>query len=237
MKLVSHGKTSVGMKRTGNEDSFYHDDTIGLYIVADGMGGHNAGEVASNIAVKSIREHILKQEVLNESSLSDAIYIANGNIFKQAKRNTQYSGMGTTVTSMLIKNAGATLCHVGDSRAYLLSEGKLVQLTEDHTYVNEQYRNGFISYEQMGTHTMRNVLTRSLGFSEYVKVDSQKIVIHPGNRFILCSDGLTHMVKDDIISELVSMPDIYHAASTLIDVANANGGDDNITVIIIDVIE
>ena len=237
MKLVSHGKTSVGMKRTGNEDSFYHDDTIGLYIVADGMGGHNAGEVASNIAVKSIKEHILKQEVLNESSLSDAIYIANGNIFKQAKRNTQYSGMGTTVTSMLIKNADATLCHVGDSRAYLLSEGKLVQLTEDHTYVNEQYRNGFISYEQMGTHTMRNVLTRSLGFSEYVKVDSQKIVIHPGNRFILCSDGLTHMVKDDIISELVSMPDIYHAASTLIDVANANGGDDNITVIIIDVIE
>lgn len=237
MKLASHGKTSVGMKRTGNEDSFYHDDTIGLYIVADGMGGHNAGEVASNIAVKSIKEHIIKQEVLNESSLSDAIYIANGNIFKQAKRNTQYSGMGTTVTSMLIKNASATLCHVGDSRAYLLSEGKLVQLTEDHTYVNEQFRNGFISYEQMGTHTMRNVLTRSIGFSEYVKVDSQKIVIHPGNRFILCSDGLTHMVKDDIISELVSMPDIYHAASTLIDVANANGGDDNITVIIIDVIE
>ncbi len=237
MKLVSFGKTNVGMKRSHNEDAFYRNDTIGLYIVADGMGGHKAGEIASNMAVDSIKNYILNQKRIAENSLFDAIYVANNLIFKSASTNVQYNGMGTTIVSMMFNNNDVMLCHVGDSRAYMLAGGKLLRLTEDHTYVNEQYRTGLITQKQMETHSMRNVLTRSLGFSEQVKVESQKLSTHPGDRYILCSDGLSHMVADDVIAELGGIPDAVHAVSTMIDVANTNGGDDNITAIIIDVME
>ncbi len=237
MKLVSFGKTSVGMKRAHNEDAFYRNDSIGLYIVADGMGGHRAGEIASNMAVDSIKNYMLNQGKMSENSLVDAIYVANDLIFKSAAANPQYSGMGTTIVSIVLNGNGAILCHVGDSRAYMLNSGNLVRLTEDHTYVNEQFKTGLITEKQMETHSMRNVLTRSLGFSEQVKVESQKLNIHEGDRYLLCSDGLSHLVADDVIAEIGGIPDAVHSVSTLIDVANTNGGDDNITVIIIDVIE
>ncbi len=236
MKTVSFGKSSVGMKRTHNEDAFYRDDGMGLYIVADGMGGHRAGEIASSMAVDSIKNYLLGQKSMNDQSLVDAVYVANNLIFRSAATNTRYTGMGTTVVSILIADSLVSLCHVGDSRAYLLREGKLMQLTEDHTYVNEQFRNGLITQHQMETHSMKNVLTRSLGFSEKLDIESQKLDIHASDRYILCSDGLTHMVGDDVIAELASMPDAVHAVSTLIDVANTNGGDDNITVLVIDAI-
>ncbi|MCL4468911.1 MAG: Stp1/IreP family PP2C-type Ser/Thr phosphatase [Deltaproteobacteria bacterium] len=237
MKLVSFGKTHVGMKRSHNEDAFYRNDEIGLYIVADGMGGHKAGEIASNMAVDSIKNYILNQKKVAEQSLVDAIYIANNLIFKSAAANAHYSGMGTTIVSMAFNSTGAMLCHVGDSRAYILTRGKLERLTEDHTYVNEQFKTGLITEKQMETHSMRNVLTRSLGFSEQIKIASQKLNIHAGDRYLLCSDGLSHMVADNVIAELGSIPDAVHAVSTLIEVANTNGGDDNITAIIIDVTE
>ena len=237
MKLSSFGKTHVGMKRSHNEDAFYRNDEIGLYIVADGMGGHKAGEIASNMAVDSIKNYILNQKKVAEQSLVDAIYIANNLIFKSAAANAHYSGMGTTIVSMAFNSTGAMLCHVGDSRAYILTRGKLERLTEDHTYVNEQFKTGLITEKQMETHSMRNVLTRSLGFSEQIKVASQKLNIHAGDRYLLCSDGLSHMVADNVIAEIGSIPDAVHAVSTLIEVANTNGGDDNITVIIIDVAE
>lgn len=237
MKLVSFGKSSIGMKRTHNEDALYRNDSLGLYIVADGMGGHKAGEIASTMAIDGIKNYLLNQKNMNGKSLVDAIYVANNLIFKSATANTQYSGMGTTVVSMLVTGAGISLCHVGDSRAYLLRDGKLIRLTEDHTYVNEQFKSGLLTEKQMETHSMKNVLTRSLGFSEQLKVESQKLDLHKSDRYILCSDGLTHMVPDDVISELASMPDAVHAVSTLIDVANTNGGDDNITVLVLDVTE
>ncbi len=237
MKLASFGKTNVGMKRSHNEDAFYRNDTIGLYLVADGMGVHKAGEIASNMAVDSIKNYVLNHAGNPELALVDAIYVSNSLIFKSASANTQYNGMGTTIVSMFIYNGTASLCHVGDSRAYMLSEGKLVKLTEDHTYVNEQFKTGLITQQQMETHAMRNVLTRSLGFSEQVRVESQKLNVHAGDRYLLCSDGLSHMVPDDVIAELGSIPDAVHAVSTLIDVANTNGGDDNITVVIIDIME
>ncbi len=237
MKLASFGKTHVGMKRSHNEDAFYRNDEIGLYIVADGMGGHKAGEIASNMAVDSIKNYILNQKKVAEQSLVDAIYIANNLIFKSAAANAHYSGMGTTIVSMAFNSTGAMLCHVGDSRAYILTRGKLERLTEDHTYVNEQFKTGLITEKQMETHSMRNVLTRSLGFSEQIKIASQKLNIHAGDRYLLCSDGLSHMVADNVIAELGSIPDAVHAVSTLIEVANTNGGDDNITAIIIDVTE
>jgi PPM family protein phosphatase len=237
MKLSSFGKSSVGMKRSHNEDAFFRHDESGIYIVADGMGGHKAGEVASTMAVDTIRNYLLSQKKINDQSLMDAIYVANNLIFKSAAANQQQTGMGTTVVSMLITGAGISLCHVGDSRAYMLRDGKLIKLTEDHTYVNEQFKNGLLTQEQMETHSMKNVLTRSLGFSEQLKVESQKLDLHKQDRYILCTDGLTHMVSDDVIAELAGMPDAVHAVSTLIEVANANGGDDNITVLIIDVME
>lgn len=237
MKLASFGKSSIGMKRTHNEDAFSRSDDSGLYIVADGMGGHRAGEIASNLAVDTIKNYLLNQKKINDQSLMDAIYVANNLIFKSAAANQQYTGMGTTVVSILITGTVISLCHVGDSRAYMLRDGKLIKLTEDHTYVNEQFKNGLLTQKQMETHSMKNVLTRSLGFSEQLKVESQKLDLHKQDRYILCSDGLTHMVSDDVITELASMPDAVHAASTLIDVANANGGDDNITVLIVDVVE
>ncbi len=236
MKLVSFGKSNVGMKRTHNEDAFYRNDNTGLYIVADGMGGHRAGEIASNMAVDSIKNYALNQKKVDEHSLVDSIYIANNIIFKSAVANPQYTGMGTTVVSMQAVGTTVFLCHVGDSRAYLLKGAELEKLTEDHTYVNEQFRTGLITEEQMETHSMRNVLTRSLGFSEQLKVESQRLDLHKGDRFILCTDGLTHMVKDEVIAELAGIPDLVHAVSTLIEVANTNGGDDNITVLIIDVL-
>lgn len=236
MKFISFGKTHIGMKRSHNEDAFYRNDNIGLYIVADGMGGHKAGEIASNMAVDSIKNYILNQKNLVDQSLVDAIYAANNLIFRSASLNTNYSGMGTTIVSMWFnKNGEAVICHVGDSRAYLLASGKISRLTEDHTYVNEQFKTGLITEKQMKQHLMRNVLTRSLGFSENINVESNKLSIHIGDRYLLCSDGLSHMVPDDVIAELGSIPDVVHAVSTLIDVANANGGDDNITVLIIDV--
>ncbi|MGB9736132.1 MAG: Stp1/IreP family PP2C-type Ser/Thr phosphatase [bacterium] len=238
MKFVSFGKTDIGMKRSHNEDAFYRNDNIGLYIVADGMGGHKAGEIASNMAVDSIKNYIMNQKNLVEQSLIDAIHVANNLIFKSALSNPKYSGMGTTIVSMWFSNKNtAILCHVGDSRAYLLTGGKIIRLTEDHTYVNEQFKTGLITEKQMEKHLMRNVLTRSLGFSEHINVESNKLSIHIGERYLLCSDGLSHMVSDDVIAELGSIPDAVHAVSTLIDVANANGGDDNITVLIIDVKE
>ncbi len=237
MKTVSFGKTNVGMKRTHNEDAFYRNDERGLYIVADGMGGHRAGEVASKMAVDSIESHLQGQKHMDDRSLVDAIYVANNNIFKSAAANSRYTGMGTTVVSVLMTDALVSLCHVGDSRAYLLREGRLIQLTEDHTYVNEQFKNGLITEQQMETHAMKNVLTRSLGFSEKLEIASQKLDLHPLDRYILCSDGLTHMVRDEVIAEIASIPDAVHAVSTLIDVANTNGGDDNITVLVIDAVE
>ena len=237
MNLASFGKTHVGMKRSHNEDAFYRNDDIGLYIVADGMGGHKAGEIASNMAVDSIKNFILNQKKVAEQALVDAIYVANNLIFKSAAANAQYNGMGTTIVSMAFNSNGAMLCHVGDSRAYVLTRGRLERLTEDHTYVNEQFKTGLITEKQMETHSMRNVLTRSLGFSEQIKVASQKLNIHAGDRYLLCSDGLSHMVGDNVIAEIGSIPDAVHAVSTLIEVANTNGGDDNITVIIIDVTE
>lgn len=237
MKLTSFGRSSIGMKRSHNEDAFYRNDSIGLYTVADGMGGHKAGEVASNMAVDIIKNHLLNQKEIDEHSLTDAVYIANDHIFKSAGANTLYAGMGTTIVSMLVVSTGAVLCHIGDSRAYLLKNGKLIKLTEDHTYVNEQFKIGLITQKQMETHSMRNVLTRSLGFSENLKIESQKLDLKAGDRYILCTDGLTHMVSDDVITALAGVPDAVYAVSTLIDVANANGGDDNITVLIVDVIE
>lgn len=236
MKFSSFGKTNIGMKRTHNEDAFYRNDNIGLYIVADGMGGHKAGEIASTMAVDSIKNYMLNQKKLIEHSLVDAIYVANNIIFKSASANPHYTGMGTTIVAMWFSNDVAILCHVGDSRAYQLKNGNITRLTEDHTYVNEQFKNGLITATQMEKHSMRNVLTRSLGFSEQIKVESQKLNVHPGERYLLCSDGLSHMVPDNIIGEIGNIPDAVHAVSTLIEVANANGGDDNITVVIIDVL-
>lgn len=237
MKFLSFGKSSIGMKRTHNEDAFYRNDGYGLYIVADGMGGHKAGEVASNMAVDSIKNYMLNLKAIDEHSLVDGIYVANNLIFKAAAANAQYNGMGTTIVSLYMEGKTAFLCHVGDSRAYLLRGAKLEKLTEDHTYVNEQFKIGLITEKQMETHSMRNVLTRSLGFSEQLKVESQRLDTHAGDRYILCSDGLTHMVQDDVIAGLAGIPDVVHAVSTMIDVANTNGGDDNITVLIIDVSE
>ncbi len=235
MKFVSFGKTSVGMRRTHNEDAFYRNDATGLYLVADGMGGHRAGEIASNMAVDGIKSYLLNQKEIGDHSLTDAVYVANDLIFKSAHANLEYNGMGTTIVSLMLLEEHAALCHVGDSRAYLLKEGKLAKLTEDHTYVSEQFRSGILTQQQMETHAMRNVLTRSLGFSERINVETQRLNIRPGDRYVLCTDGLTHMVTDEVIAELAGIPDPVHAVSLLIDVANAKGGEDNTTVIIVDV--
>jgi serine/threonine protein phosphatase PrpC len=229
MKVSVGAATDIGQVREGNEDSFLV--VAPLYAVADGMGGHRGGEVASSLALETVQGMFERRE----GSLADQVVEANRAVFDRSKNDRTVSGMGTTLTAALVDGSRVHLVHVGDSRAYLLRGGELAQLTEDHTLVHRMVMEGEISQEEAETHPHRSILTRALGVDESVQVDEGDVEVSDGDRLLLCTDGLTGMVPEGQIREiLLESADPQEAVEKLVKVANRAGGIDNITAVILD---
>ena len=232
MRIVdSAGSTDAGRKRRRNEDSFVHDPP--LFAVADGMGGAQAGEVASRLAAAAFREFHDADDLDPEERIGAIIQEANRRIYERARDDAQASGMGTTITAALVSGPSVAVGHVGDSRAYRFHEGRLEQLTEDHSLVADLVRSGRLTPEEADTHPQRSVITRALGTDPEVDVDTFTVEAAPGDVFLLSSDGLTTMVGDEEIAQAVSRAEtLEQAAKTLVKAANRAGGEDNITVVL-----
>lgn len=225
--------TDVGRVRAGNEDSYLVDAP--LFVVADGMGGHVAGDVASATAVEVLDARSGSLTASDSATLEAAIKEANASIFRKAQADASLRGMGTTCTLLLVDGANAQLAHVGDSRAYLFRDGALTQITEDHTLVSRMVAEGRIAEEEARRHPQRSVITRALGVDTDVQVDLTTLELRDGDRVLLCSDGLTTMLENPQVSQvLADETDPQSAAESLVEAANAAGGEDNITAIVVD---
>jgi PPM family protein phosphatase len=230
MRLITGAATDVGRVRDGNEDAYLVDDAMGLVAVADGMGGHRAGEVASATALEALRSAITHGRPLRES-MEDA----NEAVFTKSLTDEELRGMGTTLTAATLVTGGTVLVgHVGDSRAYLLHDGELRQVTVDHSLVEELVREGRLTADEAAVHPQRSIITRALGVDASVEVDVYPVELAPGDRLLLCSDGLTGMVQaETIAATLRREEDPARAAAALIDAANVAGGEDNITAVVV----
>lgn len=249
MEVKAYGLTHVGRQRQHNEDTFLVEDKALLFVVADGMGGHAAGEIASRIAVDSITEFIVHtkeddgtwphayDEQLRRSTnrLMAALRLANNRVLEAMRKDARLRGMGTTVVACLADEATMSVAHVGDSRAYLVRAGEISRITNDHSWVFEQVQAGMLTEAEAEKHPLRNVITRALGGALQVIPDASEIEAHPGDVFLLCSDGLTGMVPEDEILRMVSdnQDDLEKACRDLIDAANERGGLDNVTAVLV----
>ena len=246
--MVSAGLTDVGRKRNHNEDSFLIDDELKLYVVADGMGGHAGGGTASRIAVETIDRELRNSRQGNDSPflsiaplqesplpeiIRNAVESACVAIFNAAQEDPRLAGMGTTVIALLVKDEHAFFAHVGDSRAYLIRGDLIQQISEDHSLVNEQIKAGMITPEEAKHSRYKNIITRSVGFEEDVQVDVMGLLLEPGDVFVLCSDGLANMVDDEELRDIVRATPLEETPKKLVELANERGGDDNITVIVV----
>jgi len=245
-KFRSSARTDVGMKRDHNEDSFLVNEDIGLYVVCDGMGGHAGGETASRLAVQTIEKELISAKLriddpfsakasLPESPLAgvlrEAVEGACAAVFRSSRANPELAGMGTTCISLLVQGDHAIVGHVGDSRAYLVRDGQVWQLSEDHSLVNEQVRAGLLTEEEAKHSRLKNIITRSVGFEEDVLVDVVGVETRSGDKFLLCSDGLSNLIDNDEIRDALVQTELDQVPEMLIQLANSRGGDDNITVI------
>ena len=238
MKHRVFGVTDVGRVRENNQDNMLIDDNRRLYAVADGMGGHAAGEVASQLAISTLAATMDDQENSGEpeevrEQLAKAFREGNRRICESVVTRNEWRGMGTTIVAMVALEDNAVIGHVGDSRAYLLREGRLQRLTSDHSWVNEQVKLGLLTDDEAHRHPMRNIVTRALGNRTDLQVEITDSDVQPGDLFVLCSDGLNSMLNDDQIhatlTEHASDPEA--ACRALVEQANERGGEDNITVI------
>ncbi|NPV52896.1 MAG: Stp1/IreP family PP2C-type Ser/Thr phosphatase [Firmicutes bacterium] len=227
--------TDVGMVREQNEDAFYLGENV--FAVADGMGGHYAGEVASGIAIRMLREtnpNGSSNPENPESWLRSLISDINAEIFRQASIHPGYIGMGTTLTVLLMGDNWAYIGHVGDSRAYLLRDGMIRQLTDDHSVVGELLRRGVLTREEARFHPQRNIITRALGTFPHIDIDILSLDTRPGDRLLLCTDGLTGAISDEELADiLLAAHDPEQACKALIEAANEGGGHDNTTVVVV----
>ncbi len=249
LTITSFGATDVGRKRQSNEDAFLVDDALGLYVVADGMGGHAAGEVASQEAVETIygmvkqglralpqivgtltNEHARSACRLLEGAVQAATYM----VFALTELDRDKSGMGTTISALLSLGEYAVTAQVGDSRIYQVREGQVMQITEDHTLISWQLKQGLITPEEARRSPHRNVITRAVGNRDYVEVDTGLIALTAGDRFLLCSDGLHGYLREDEIS-IVTFLEAEQAVGRFIEMANERGGKDNITAVLVEV--
>lgn len=248
MRLVAAGRTDVGCVRKHNEDNFLIDSELGLFIVADGLGGHAAGEVASQIVVDKMGQFVsqtveqdrtwpLEYDVnlaYDANRLKVALLLTDQAILDDIHSNPERESMGSTVVACLVHSGRATLVHVGDSRAYLLNQQGIQQVTRDHSWVAEQVANGILTPDEARKHPFRNVITQALGNGADLDIAVQEIKIEELDRLLLCSDGLSGMVSDrDIWSVVQGNPSLQSAAEQLIALARENGGEDNITVVIV----
>jgi PPM family protein phosphatase len=235
VRFIWASATHQGMVRQNNEDALFPEasgesDVSVSLMVADGMGGHVAGEVASRLAVNAAAS--------SDVDPADKVAAGNRAIREQVAREPTLEGMGTTMTLVSLDPEGmATFAHVGDSRAYLLRDGNLEQVTQDHTVAAEHVALGRISAHEASTHPQRHMLTRTLGLTRFIDVDVTEIDLVAGDRILLCSDGLTEMVDDGLILETLESPTPDEAAWALVERANSAGGVDNISVIVIDALE
>jgi serine/threonine protein phosphatase PrpC len=234
--------TDVGLKRDHNEDSYLCNDALRLYAVADGMGGHLGGELASRMAVDVLEKEMALRlhpatDDANPGAVSmammEATALASKTIYESAQESPDHMGMGTTLTSLCFHGQSLTLCHVGDSRAYLLRDGRARQLTEDHSWIQEQVRAGLLSPDDAMVSRFRNIITRSVGFESAVSPDLFTMPVEPGDCYLICSDGLSNYFSIDEIGRILASQFYSEAGRTLVDIANERGGDDNITCVII----
>lgn len=229
-------RTDKGLRRESNQDSFLINKEIGLYIVADGMGGHSGGEVASQLAVQSA-EHVVSEyrnRGLTPRDLLHKVYEESSHsIFDRAARESQLSGMGTTMVMAYQQGDSLFIGNVGDSRAYLYRKPYLWQVTEDHSLVNEQLRAGLIREDQVRQFVGRNVITRSVGYEREVMPDVLERPLQKGDQFILCSDGLSGMISDELMSETMGSRERDAAVNELLNRALEAGGEDNVTVLLL----
>lgn len=240
--MNSFAATDVGRVRKVNEDAFYNDpEKQGLYIVADGMGGHQAGEVASALAVEQLST-LLNKSLPKDNDpqgdiddlLRDAVVAANQAVYRLAVSKASLSGMGTTVVICVVRRNRVHIAHIGDSRAYLIREGVLKQLTTDHSLVQELLSKGRITEEEAVDHPRKNILTRALGTDPAVEVDTLTLDLQAGDRLMLCTDGITNHVETRELLDLGGGNPPEKACSELIRLANSRGGFDNMTVLIIE---
>jgi protein phosphatase len=235
--LVFAERTHPGLKRSKNEDAVGHLLTPwgGVFVVADGMGGHRTGEVAARLAVESILGHFHEAEP-SPKALLEAFERANARIHQEAQR-PENRGMGTTATCLLLDLPYALVAHVGDSRAYLLRGEEFSLLTEDHSWVAERVRQGLLTVEEARTHRWRNVITNALGSFPQARVDLLGLKLSPGDTFLLCSDGLSGVLEDRTLKEALKNFPPEEAARRLVELANEWGGPDNISAIVVRVPE
>jgi len=232
------GKTDIGLRRSNNEDAFIISPELGFCLAADGMGGAAAGELASKIFADTVLEIFADSTDQSEKEIlyrvKKAFSFANEKILDDATQNPNHEGMGCTAELLAFFEDGFALGHVGDSRTYRFRNGQLRQLTQDHTLVQQQIEEGLISSENIRNHPLRNIILRALGQERELALDLLRGKILPGDLFLLCSDGLTDMVQDDQIQEILSSDiDIHRKADKLVESAKAAGGKDNITVVLV----
>ena len=228
-----HGKTDKGLVRKENEDAFCIEKDLGLLAIADGMGGHASGEVASKMAIEILRNSLKKEGEPVPDRLNSGVKLANKMIYEASRSQSQLNGMGTTLTAVQFDGNRLSIAHVGDSRAYLIRGGVIEQLTDDHMIVFEQMARGMITREEAARSDMRNILSKALGIAPEVDVDMEELTVSEGDQLVLCSDGLSELISDDeILAEVQSSnrPDLV--CNELVDLANQRGGEDNITVIV-----
>jgi PPM family protein phosphatase len=249
VQIASGGVTSVGRVRANNEDCFKIVESINLFVLSDGMGGEAHGEIASALAVDTVVKHCMETEldpamtvfgdmpaVWSEKTkrLSSAVHLANRSIYDSAQKNPEQHGMGATLTAAWIDGSRVSIAHVGDSRAYLLRSGSLQQLTSDHSLVAEQVRRGILTPAEAERSEMQSVLLRALGAHEEIEVDAEEHTVFSRDILLLCSDGLTRMVTEpEIAGTLQAEPDPAKAAGRLVELANDQGGADNVTVVVV----
>lgn len=245
MRIRGWGASDVGRKRDHNEDSFLCSDTLSVYAVADGMGGHLGGERASRMAVEIVEKTMAaaaERPSGNSRSqmvvapplgtvLKNAVLGADRAIYENALANPAVTGMGTTLTVLAFSDRRVHLGHVGDSRAYVYRDGKVRQLTDDHSWIQDQVRAGLLTQDEARESRFRNIITRSVGFEPTVQPDMQDLIVQAGDCYLLCSDGLSNYLSIEEIGQVLTTQFYRDAPRTLIAMANERGGDDNITCI------
>jgi PPM family protein phosphatase len=248
--LEAFGQTDVGRRRKLNEDNFLVDTEASLFAVCDGMGGHNAGEVASKLAIETLGAFIRRSHKEKEitwpygldvnlsfdgNRIKTAIKLANKKVFKAADNREDYTGMGTTAVAAVINESLLTVGSAGDSRCYILSGGKLVQVTKDDSWVSAAWAEGILNPEEIERHPLRNVITKAVGAKEDIEIEVVERKLSPGDVVLICSDGLHSMIHDDKILEVLqtSPPSLEDGAARLIEAANEAGGKDNVSVVLV----
>ena len=233
MRLIVQGKTDKGLVRKENEDAFCIEKDLALLAIADGMGGHASGEVASKMAIEVLTDSLKKEGEPLPQRLYSGIKLANRTIYEAAQSRAELNGMGTTLTALQLDGNRLNIAHVGDSRAYLIRGGVIEQITDDHTIVSEEVAQGRMTREEAARSDMRNILSRALGIGPEVEVDIEELTVSEGDQFVLCSDGLSELVsEDEILLEVRSSKGPEIACGELVNLANQRGGNDNITVIV-----